>query len=261
MMPSNLLPTTRYPLPTSFPRGRGRPRSVTSLLALLLLTSALSASTFDDANRAFSEGHYRESIQGYQSVLQGKGYSAPVLFNLGNAYLQNQQIGEAILAYKRAQWLAPRDPDIAANLRYAEKQANLFPAENTWLQSFASGLSPNTWAWLGMLSVILLCISLLASQYWRQRSTVFRPLIIVSSLLWLFSGIAMFVRHQELNQAVVLSKEASVLISPFASAKPSFSLPPGEIVSITNTYQDYRLVTDAAGHVGWINKDQIEKLY
>jgi tetratricopeptide (TPR) repeat protein len=42
--------------------------------------------------------------------------SAPALFNRGNALVREGKLGPAILAYERAQQLAPRDPAIAANL-------------------------------------------------------------------------------------------------------------------------------------------------
>ena len=43
--------------------------------------------------------------------------SAPALFNRGNALVREGKPGPAILAYERAQQLAPRDPAIAVNLQ------------------------------------------------------------------------------------------------------------------------------------------------
>src|SRR5205085_852914 len=43
----------------------------------------------------------------------------PILFYLGNAYFNNGQPGLAIATFRQAQQLAPRDPDIRANLRFA----------------------------------------------------------------------------------------------------------------------------------------------
>src|SRR5262249_48343930 len=40
-------------------------------------------------------------------------------YNLGNALFKGGKIGLAILNYRRAEFLAPRDPDIAANLAFA----------------------------------------------------------------------------------------------------------------------------------------------
>ena len=54
----------------------------------------------------------------------GSGYvNGHLYYNLGNAYLRSGQLGRAILNYKRAQILIPRDADLNFNLRYALDQA------------------------------------------------------------------------------------------------------------------------------------------
>ena len=67
-------------------------------------------------------------------MLAEKGYSAPVLFDLGNSYFKEGDFPQAILAYKRAQWLSPGDPDIAANLHLAEQQVGLSEPETSWTE-------------------------------------------------------------------------------------------------------------------------------
>ena len=42
--------------------------------------------------------------------------------NLGNAYFKSGQLGKAIAAYREAEQMSPRDPDVRANLRFARNQ-------------------------------------------------------------------------------------------------------------------------------------------
>ena len=64
--------------------------------------------------------------------------------NLGNAWLKAGQIGRAVRAYRQAEALAPRDPDIRANLQIARNQAG----DNN------PALPGNRWTrWIGRLTL------------------------------------------------------------------------------------------------------------
>ncbi|MCE0522416.1 MAG: tetratricopeptide repeat protein [Methylacidiphilales bacterium] len=225
--------------------------------SVLCLAMPAQAETLDDANRAFAAGHYHESTLGFQAVLAREGYSAPVLFDLGNSSYCEGDFAQAILAYKRAQWLSPNDPDIAANLQLAQKQAGLSVAEPSWMEKITRTLSASGWAWVGSGAWTLFCASLLARAILPQRRSLFF-LTGAASVLVLFTAIAAgVISSGELRQAVVTDKNASALISPFPAAQTVFSPPPGETVTVQKAYNDFFLVKDAAGHTGWISKTQI----
>jgi len=225
--------------------------------AALFLAAPMRAETLDDANRAFAAGHYHDSTVGYQAVLAQNGYSVPVLFDLGNSYYREGDATQAILAYQRAQWLAPNDPDIAANLRLAQQQAGLAVAEPHWYEKIGRALSASGWAWIASGAWTLLCASLLLRVALPQRRSLFSLAGTVSALLLLTAMAAMIVQSTELNRAVVTDKNASLLISPFPAAQTVFSPPQGETVAVQKAYEDFLLVKDSAGRTGWISKTQI----
>jgi tetratricopeptide (TPR) repeat protein len=234
---------------------------ILSLLTLagvaLFLGGHGRAETLDDAHRAFADGQYHASTLGYQAVLAQKGYSAPVLFDLGNSYHREGDFARAILSYKRAQWLSPNDPDIAANLQTAQKKAGVAVVEPRGSDTFSHFLSASGWAWVGTGAWTLLCVSLFARTLLPQwRSLIF--LWSFACALVLFTAIAaIIVSSPTLHQAIVIDKNASVLISPFPTAQTVFSPSPGETVTVQKAYDDFLLVTDSTGHSGWINKTQI----
>ena len=78
---------------------------------------------FNEANKLFELGKYPEAIAAYEKIIQSGTESVPVYFNLGNAFLKSGKVGRSIVAYRRAEQLSPRDPDIRANLRFARDQA------------------------------------------------------------------------------------------------------------------------------------------
>src|SRR5439155_12340909 len=90
-----------------------------------LLSGSISASTsdatvlFDEANRLYEQGKFREAVTGYQRLINRGVRSSAVYFNSGNASFKAGDFGRAIANYRCAQYLAPRDRDIRANLRFA----------------------------------------------------------------------------------------------------------------------------------------------
>jgi tetratricopeptide (TPR) repeat protein len=230
---------------------------VLAVAALFFAGPAQAGETLDDANRAFAESHYHASTLGFQAVLAQEGYSAPVLFDLGNSYDREGDFARAILAYKQAQGLSPNDPDIAANLLLAQKQAGVPAAEPQWSEKASRVLSASGWAWVGSGAWTLLCASLLARTIWPQRRSLFFLSGAAGTLVLCVAIAAMVISSSELREAVVIDKNASALISPFPNAQAVFSPSPGETVTVQKAYNDFLLVKDDAGHTGWIGKTQI----
>ena len=239
---------------------RKLPTFALAVIAALGLVSRARADAFDDANRAFASGHYADSAQGYLAVLKRDGYSPAVLFNLGNAELREGRTGDAILDYERARWLAPRDPDIAANLRFARQRAGLAAADESWTVRAADLLSANAWAWLGSAALLALCTGIIAAQLRSRRTAWWWVANTASAAVMLAAVAAVALRAGQLDQAVLPAKSTPALISPFAGAKTAFEFPAGETVHIEKTHADYSLVRDAAGHTGWVSDAQVEKI-
>jgi len=82
------------------------------------------AETFVQANQAYENGDPQTATRLYESLtvaaspLSGAG-SAQVHYNLGNAYLRQEQLGKAIASYLRSLKENPINEDLLANLHYA----------------------------------------------------------------------------------------------------------------------------------------------
>ena len=103
---------------------------IASLLVLLVVVS--SSATADQpalaaAAHAAAGGDYRAAVRSYEQILDTEGFSAPVLFNLGNAWLRLGNPARAILDYERALVLSPHSAAIQANLAAAQQRAGLAP--------------------------------------------------------------------------------------------------------------------------------------
>jgi tetratricopeptide (TPR) repeat protein len=91
-------------------------------------------SEFTAAGDAFSKANtaqsyeesqklYTQAILHYEKIINtGKIKNAKLYYNLANAYLLKEDIGKAILNYRRAQKLDPADADINKNLTFARQR-------------------------------------------------------------------------------------------------------------------------------------------
>ena len=65
---------------------------------------------------------FRRSAADWRALIAAGGDNAAAWFNLGNAELRAERPGEAIVAYRRSERLAPFDDDVAANLAEARRR-------------------------------------------------------------------------------------------------------------------------------------------
>lgn len=151
------------------------------------------------ANQDYLEGRYAEAARGYESLLSRGDMNGHVLYNLGNACLRNGQLGKAILQYRKALLLLPRDGDLEANLEYAR---SLRPDR---LEPDVEGSSP-----------------LRALTFWyrglnlREFLTAF---LVLHALLWAVALLRLYRPSEALSWAFVLLLLASVSTAGAAAFK------------------------------------------
>src|SRR5205823_6641015 len=92
--------------------------AVVLTLAVAELRADAAPAAFEAANRFYFEGKFSEAATTYGILEQSGQKSAALYFNWGNALFKSGQIGRAIAAYRRAEALTPRDPDLRANLQF-----------------------------------------------------------------------------------------------------------------------------------------------
>lgn len=232
-----------------------------SVLLLALTPGGVRAGGFDDANRSFETGDYATAIAGYQELLKQGQVSAAVWLNLGNAYFKDGQFGRGIHAFGQAQKLAPRDPDIRANLQFARREvAGAFAPETATWQGFFRYLSAREWALLTAVAGCLL-FGLLAVREWL---VTFRPVFVwpvrLAVGLALVCGIACPIAHaiwEDEGAAVVVADKLDVRYGPLEDSKAAFQLKDGEEVRVIGEKEDWRQIRNTSGQSGWVKMDAL----
>ena len=229
----------------------------TCIALLLVLACAVAAAqgSIATAEHATATGDYHLAAQTYEQILARNGYSAPVLFNLGNAWLRLGKPGRAILQYERALVLAPGNPVIESNLAAAQQRAGINPSPpGPWLAA-ARYFSFDTYTWAALGAIWALCAALVLLCVRGPGRRFARPLILVAAVTLCVSADAAVLCWSDLYRAVVLSP-ATLHLAPAQSAAASGSVREGEEVWIQQRYAGFNLVRTADGHAGWLGNDE-----
>jgi tetratricopeptide (TPR) repeat protein len=243
-----------------FVRRHGLAIAIVNVVVAFALALAMraSASPLDDANRTFAEGHFADAAARYEAMIAHDGYSAPVLFDLGNAYLRADQPARAMLAYERARLLAPRDAAIATNLAEARKAAGVTDERNAFDRA-VHVLTRDEWGWIATLA--FWCAVAAGTGAWlfpRRRAWLVRTAAVGGFVAAIAAGGVVVSRHDD--RAALALKAAPVLVSPFEGAQSSFVLRAGGGVEIQRAHGGYLLVHDRQGRSGWVERGVIAPL-
>ena len=243
-------------------------RGLALFLPLVFPTIPATADTlktqFNKANIFYEKGEYHNAAAVYRQLLDGGFDAAAIRFNLGNALYQISQFGEAIVQYRKALVLAPRDPDILANLRFVRGKlgSDTGIAPHLW-RRFLLQLTLNEWTiltvipfWIGVACGILSFLSPNKGGRWSAVSRI-------SLAAFLFAGILLLCAANERfgkQLAIVIRKEAVVRFGPFEESQSSHNLSDGVEVRILDSKDDWRQIRDPQNQTGWLKKDQIQML-
>ncbi len=243
-------------------------RSLARLFCLLTLAAALSplraddvTTAFDRANKLGEEGKYAEAAAAYEKMLAVGRASPALYFNLGNALFKSGHIGQAILNYRLAERMAPRDPDIRANLRFARGSvAGSVAAPLSLSQRWTGRLTLNEWSVLSGVAFWLWLGMLVAGQFWpERRATWRRPLLASFTALVLFgSGLLVGAGNRFLTAtAIVVEREAVLHHGPLEESPKLQTLHDGQELQVLDRKDNWLQVGGAARGVGWLRRDAV----
>lgn len=236
--------------------------------SLLLLASVLSARAdpvsewFQDANKSYEEGHYDEAAAAYKTLLQHGFVSSAIYFNTGNAWFKAGQIGRAIYYYRRAEELAPRDPDIRANLEIARTQAGTNTASlpgNRWTR-WVGRLTLNEWTVAAAMSVALFFFVLMGRQtsprFNRSAGGLTVTLAVVS--LWLLACLGLSIDQRLVEESsIVIVPEAVARRGPMDESQSAFTVHDGAELTVVARDGDWLQVSGASRQTGWLPQKDV----
>ncbi|MBU2452651.1 MAG: BatD family protein [Proteobacteria bacterium] len=217
--------------------------------------------TFIDAIKNYKAGLFKEAATEFEAVAKQPIKNPYLFYNIANAYLKANDIGQAVLWYERAKILAPNDPDLKFNLEYA---ATLVKDKKEAPMTVMDVL----FFWENLVSEKTIQITAIFSSFiffaWAAIRVVKKQLvfsgigILLCSLFVLVTTITSvnyYKRSSRLN-AIIVKEEVAVRSGVTDTATKLFSLHAGTKVSVQAQRDGYLKILFSKGKVGWVKTNQ-----
>jgi len=221
------------------------------------------------ANQNYEVGRYAEAAAGYEAIVAYGIQNSAIYYNLGNAYFKLGDLGRAILNYRRAYRLEPRDTDIRTNLAIARAQtidqleaspagalANLVQIAEEWLTLQEAAL-------LALALWLVICGLVTQSFLWprlRRWCWVGAALAGLFLVIGLFSIANRYYAEQRYPPAVIIAPQVNVTSGPGDADQylVEFDLHSGAEVRLIESRSGWNRISLPGDLQGWIPADAVE---
>lgn len=242
-----------------------------SILIVMLLPSFVfaqqtAAEAVAAAESAYDAGDYATAIELYEKLLRAGVTGAEIDHNLGSAYFQAADLGRALLHFRRAQVLVPRDGDVNRGLALVRALRVDIQGDETALidnlAAFTAGsLTPAELGWLTFIGWAMWCVLLLmwlTRQPWRRRLRLALAAwgIVVMIGVLLFLG-RLYVEGQR-PAAVVTAFLTPVMSGPGEDYIEIFDLYSAAEMRVMETNGEWARILLPDGRQGWLERSAIE---
>lgn len=234
-------------------------------LGLAWVLALAPVAAYDQGNQLYARKDYEGAARAYREALRG-GHDARVDYNLGNALFKAGHIGEAIVAYRRAYALAPRDRDIATNLTFARAyrldKGGTSPGPLAYtIAAWFHRLSRREAASAAGATCALTSLALAAWIVWRWRLAAIGAGLLGLAALYGLATERVWSAEVSTQPAVVVVPEVSATSGPGEEFKQILLVHDGTEVSIREARGDYLLVQLPGGVGGWVKRSAVERVY
>jgi tetratricopeptide (TPR) repeat protein len=215
---------------------------------------------FEAANKLYAQSQFAAAATAYEQLIATGAISPALYFNLGNARFRAGQIGRAIAAYRRAGELAPRDPDVRANLQFARNRVPGPKLGATWWQRWIGSLSVTEWLILTTVAVWLTLGLFIARQIKPTLAASLRPwtwLGAATCVIFFVGAKLASTQSAARTLAIIAVPEATVRNGPFDESPAAFTAHDGAELRALDRKDDWLQVTDGMSRVGWVKQDAV----
>src|SRR5262249_18482392 len=138
---------------------------------------------FSNADQEYAQGHFKQAISGYETLVRAGQWSANLFYDLGNAYFRTGDFGQAILNYERCLALVRHHPEAPANLQIPRDDARALEVEQTWSERYLQFASVNQYSIVAATAFWLTLFAIVTLIFARRRSATLIAALIFCLLI------------------------------------------------------------------------------
>ncbi|QTA88795.1 tetratricopeptide repeat protein [Desulfonema magnum] len=239
------------------------------LWCFIIFILFVSSTQATEMPRMFLEGiqYYKaddfpRAISAFLKIAETGVRNSKLFYNLGNAYLKNGDLGNAMLWYERALKLTPDDPDLKFNYEHAlsqikdareEKEISIFRILFFWKHIFSvktvqgTAITLNVIFWLIVILQIILKKKIL-------RTSVY--LIFIFAIIFTATAFYNYYEAAYIRHGIILPSQVSVRSGLTDESTELFVLHAGTKVKIEKENKAFFRIYFSEGKIGWIRQSQ-----
>jgi len=226
-------------------------------LAWLLMANFAVAATndFSLGLELCKSGQYPEAAAAFARAARQQP-AVGTLLNLGLAEWQRGHAGAAILAWEQAQWIAPNDAQVKANLEFARHVAQVDAPELKWYESASTWLSADAWLWLAGTSLWVTLGLLVLPGIFRRRIRGWQQTLAALSFgIFLASLTANVGILSRTDIGFVVKRNVPLRLTPTREGEVLSTLASGEPARLMRSQGNYLLIRTTNGQ-GWVDREE-----
>ncbi|MAI77476.1 MAG: hypothetical protein CL917_00885 [Deltaproteobacteria bacterium] len=255
------------------------PALILVILSLLTGLEAISQDRLSQALESYDQGmqsddrnarmqKFRQAERLFQAALEQQEASAALWTNLGNAALQSERIGPAILAYRRALILDPSYDRAKQNLAHSRSLMPEWiptPNQGGLLDTFFfwhTTVARSTRASLAAIAFAGVSLALSASLLLRVSPLRYLAGLLGIVFITLVASVAMDPANEAYLEAVVVVPDTAARAADSINAPLRFgqSLPSGAELRIIEDRGGWLHIELHNGRDAWLTQSQVERL-
>ncbi|MDQ7026080.1 MAG: hypothetical protein Q9P01_09780 [Anaerolineae bacterium] len=235
------------------------------LLLFITIITIHAQTTLDRAEEAYRLRDYLTAITLYEEAIDSGQHDSTTFYNLGNAYYEAENLGQAMLNYRRALLYLPRDTNLNINIaRIRAQRSTITTSETDWLNQLAT-LSNDTFT-LFELSLLIfvgwivffVILAIDVVRGFHDGNT--RLFVVVMGIILLIGlvlmGSRLYVETQR-PTAVVLSNSVNVMSGPGEDYLSIYTIHAAAEVRIMEEVDDWLRFALPDGRGGWLQRQYV----
>jgi tetratricopeptide (TPR) repeat protein len=237
---------------------------ISAVVGVACMAQGPAAGQFLEGVEAYKSADYTRAIDSWQAIAHSGVQNGELFYNLGNAYLKNNDLGRALLWYEKALALIPDDPDLTFNINYARSLTRDAPAQQDLpiqhiLFFWKYQLRARTIRILALAFNLVLWSAAAAFVLTGRRG--FRRAAYLATLpTLLFLLTAAFIYYERAygrSEAIVLPARVAVRSGLQAGSTELFQLHAGAKVNVLKKLNGHVQVRFSKDKIGWLPRDQV----
>lgn len=242
-------------------------RLIVLLIAVSFASALVVAQVVSDGDTAYLENDYPKAIAAYEALLAEGSESGALYYNLGQAYSQLDDLANALLNYRRAALLLPRDADVRAQInRIRVERTDAIGDETDWLNRADQFI--DQWVTSSELHIISFGIW---GMFWlfvilrrlRPQSDLLQLIHWGLGVLLMTLGIALAVRSYSAiyrSPAIIMVPQIPVLSGPGGDYLPLYDLHAAAELRIVAARDGWVRFQLADGRGGWLPESAVQRV-